>query len=180
MLHRQDSWFSGILPFSGGIVKPGLGWEPCRVSTSTWPAGPNLSVTFPPRCRWTSTASPGRRRPPAGTRSPHAGSRLARVRGDRAAPYDLVLVQIGVGTLASAVVAHYRRLGLAERPALIGVEPTGAACVLQPIEVGRPVMIRAGVDESMVAGLNCGTPHRPAWPFLRDGMEGSSRSGRAP
>jgi diaminopropionate ammonia-lyase len=95
----------------------------------------------------------------------------AQLTARRAAPYDLVLLQIGVGTLASAAVAHYRRAGLAERPALIGVEPTGAACVLHSIEAGRPVMIRAGADASIMAGLNCGTPSSAAWPALRDGME---------
>ncbi len=38
---------------------------------------------------------------------------------------DLVLVQIGVGTLASAVVAHFRAEGRATFPTLVGVEPTG-------------------------------------------------------
>jgi diaminopropionate ammonia-lyase len=86
-------------------------------------------------------------------------------------PPDLVLVQIGVGTLASAVVRHYRRSGLAHRPALVGVEPTGAACALQSIAAGHPVMIEAGADASIMAGLNCGTPSSAAWPLLRGGMD---------
>jgi diaminopropionate ammonia-lyase len=89
----------------------------------------------------------------------------------RAAPPDLVLVQIGVGTLASAVVRHYRQTGLARRPRLVGVEPTGAACALLSIEAGRPVMIHAGADASIMAGLNCGTPSSAAWPLLRDGVD---------
>jgi diaminopropionate ammonia-lyase len=88
-----------------------------------------------------------------------------------APPPDLVLVQIGVGTLASAVVRHYRRAGLRHRPALAGVEPTGAACALLSIEAGHPVMIHAGADASIMAGLNCGTPSSAAWPLLRDGMD---------
>jgi diaminopropionate ammonia-lyase len=91
------------------------------------------------------------------------------VRGE--APFDLVLVQIGVGTLASAVVRHYRRAGLEHRPALVGVEPTGAACALLSIEAGHPVMIPAGADASIMAGLNCGTPSSAAWPLMRDGMD---------
>jgi diaminopropionate ammonia-lyase len=89
----------------------------------------------------------------------------------REPPYDLVLVQIGVGTLASAAIRHYRRAGLSPRPALVGVEPTGAACALLSIEAGRPVMISAGADASIMAGLNCGTPSSAAWPCLRDGVE---------
>jgi diaminopropionate ammonia-lyase len=43
---------------------------------------------------------------------------------------DVVAVQIGVGALASAVTRHYRRPELDDRPRLLGVEPTSAACVL--------------------------------------------------
>ena len=88
-----------------------------------------------------------------------------------APPYDLVLLQIGVGTLASAAIRHFRRTGLAPRPALVGVEPTGAACALRSIEAGQPVLISAGADASIMAGLNCGTPSTAAWPYLRDGVE---------
>lgn len=84
---------------------------------------------------------------------------------------EVVLVQIGVGTLASAVVQHFRRPGLPLRPRLVGVEPTGAACVLRSIEAGAPVMLAAGADASIMAGLNCGAPSSAAWPALRDGME---------
>jgi diaminopropionate ammonia-lyase len=83
---------------------------------------------------------------------------------------DLVLVQIGVGTLASAVVRHWRRVGLARHPLLVGVEPTGAACALRSIEAGHPVMIEAGAHSSIMAGLNCGTPSSAAWPYLRSGI----------
>jgi diaminopropionate ammonia-lyase len=84
---------------------------------------------------------------------------------------DLVLVQIGVGTLASAVVRHWRRAGLTHRPVLIGVEPTGAACALRSVEAGRPVMIEADAQSSIMAGLNCGTPSSAAWPDLLAGVE---------
>jgi len=86
-------------------------------------------------------------------------------------PPDLVLVQIGVGTLASAAVRHFRRDGLDPRPVLVGVEPTGAACALVSIEAGRPVMIEAGAHSSIMAGLNCGTPSSAAWPDLRAGID---------
>lgn len=87
-----------------------------------------------------------------------------------AAP-EVVLVQIGVGTLASAVVRHYRRPDLAAPPLLIGVEPTGAACALRSISAGQPVMLSVGADASIMAGLNCGTPSSAAWPAMRDGMD---------
>ena len=89
----------------------------------------------------------------------------------RQPPYDLVLVQIGVGTLASAVVRHYRREGLTERPAVVGVEPVGAACALRSVQVGSPVMLSVGADASIMAGLNCGTPSSAAWPALLYGID---------
>lgn len=88
-----------------------------------------------------------------------------------AAP-EVVLVQIGVGTLASAVVAHYRRKELDPQPRLVGVEPMGAACALHSIEAGAPVMLEAGADASIMAGLNCGAPSTAAWPAMRSGIDG--------
>jgi diaminopropionate ammonia-lyase len=84
---------------------------------------------------------------------------------------DLVLVQIGVGTLASAVVAHFKAEGRATVPVLVGVEPMGAACALRSIEAGKPVMLHAGADASIMAGLNCGTPSSAAWSALQDGVD---------
>lgn len=86
-------------------------------------------------------------------------------------PPDLVLVQIGVGTLASTVIRHYRRAGLEPRPVLVGVEPTGAACALLSVAAGHPITIPVGADASIMAGLNCGTPSTAAWPLLRAGMD---------
>src|SRR5580692_2833818 len=47
----------------------------------------------------------------------------------------LISVPVGVGSLAQAAVAHYRRSGLphAERPLLLSVEPDTAACVLRSL-----------------------------------------------
>jgi len=86
--------------------------------------------------------------------------------------FDLVMVQIGVGTLAAAAVNHYRAEGRADRPALVGVEPDGAACALESIAVGEPVMLEVGPHSSIMAGLNCGTPSTSAWPLLRAGFDG--------
>lgn len=85
---------------------------------------------------------------------------------------DAVLVQIGVGTLASAVIRHFRARDRSTIPRLLGVEPTGAACALRSIAAGAPVSFDAGAGSSIMAGLNCGTPSTAAWPLLRDGVEG--------
>lgn len=85
---------------------------------------------------------------------------------------DLVLVQIGVGTLASAVIGHFRAEGRTTYPVLVGAEPERAACGLRSVEAGAPVSFEAGAHSSIMAGLNCGTPSTAAFPLMRDGMQG--------
>jgi diaminopropionate ammonia-lyase len=80
---------------------------------------------------------------------------------------DVVAVQMGVGSLAAAVVRHYRRPGVGAR--VIGVEPDAAACVLESVKAGRLVDVAGPFDE-MLGGLNCGRPSLVAWPFLKDGL----------
>jgi diaminopropionate ammonia-lyase len=82
---------------------------------------------------------------------------------------DLVAVQVGVGALAAAVVAHYRRADRAP-PKIIGVEPTRAACALASLEAGKPVTV-PGPHDSIMAGLNCGTPSLVAWLLLARGID---------
>jgi diaminopropionate ammonia-lyase len=80
---------------------------------------------------------------------------------------DVVAVQMGVGSLAAAVVRHYRRPGVGGR--VIGVEQSAAACVLESMRAGRLVDVAGPFDEVM-GGLNCGRPSLVAWPFLKDGL----------
>lgn len=85
-----------------------------------------------------------------------------------ARPPDLVLVQIGVGSLAAAVVRHFA--AAEPRPRLVGVEPRGADCLLRSAKVGRSVTVPAP-HLSCMAGLNCGTPSSLALPVLLEGMD---------
>ncbi|MGW1019981.1 diaminopropionate ammonia-lyase [Streptomyces niveus] len=89
--------------------------------------------------------------------------------GGHAAGPDLVAVPVGVGSLAQAVVTHYRSRPSGQSPALLSVEPEAAACVLESLGLGEPVSVSTG--ETTMAGLNCGTPSSIAWPFLRDGLD---------
>jgi diaminopropionate ammonia-lyase len=83
---------------------------------------------------------------------------------------DVVVAQIGVGSLATAVVRHYRAAGRDSRPRIVGVEPIDAACAYASIRQGQPVVV-PGPHRSMMAGLNCGTLSSPAWPWLRRGLD---------
>jgi diaminopropionate ammonia-lyase len=82
---------------------------------------------------------------------------------------DLVCIPVGVGSLAQAVVTHYRSRPHGSPPALLSVEPLAAACVLESLTADELVSITTG--ETIMAGLNCGTPSSLAWPVLRNGLD---------
>ena len=79
---------------------------------------------------------------------------------------DLMVVPAGVGSLAEAVVRHYRRPGRAH-PSVLVTEPGTAACVLASLTAGRPATVTTA--DTVMAGLNCGTMSSSAWPVLRSG-----------
>ncbi len=90
--------------------------------------------------------------------------------GERAAP-DVVAVPVGVGALAAAVVRHYWSPSFgAQRPRIVGVEPTSAACVLESVAAGELVTLDHPQD-SIMAGLNCATPSLIAWPAVSRGID---------
>ena len=80
----------------------------------------------------------------------------------------LVMAQAGVGSFASAVVAHYGSGD--DRPQFVSIEPDSADCVAASIQEGLPTEA-AGHLDSIMAGLNCGVVSELAWPILRDGLE---------
>jgi diaminopropionate ammonia-lyase len=86
-----------------------------------------------------------------------------------AGPPDLVVIPVGVGSLAQAVVTHYRSRPPATAPALLAVEPQAASWVIESLTRGEPVSVTT--SETIMAGLNCGTPSSTAWPCLRDGLD---------
>jgi diaminopropionate ammonia-lyase len=81
----------------------------------------------------------------------------------------LVVIPAGVGSLAQAGVAHYRSRADSGATSLLTVEPSAAACILASLARGEPGTITTG--ETIMAGLNCGTPSMLAWPYLRDGLD---------
>ncbi|HKH09718.1 MAG TPA: diaminopropionate ammonia-lyase [Rubrobacter sp.] len=82
----------------------------------------------------------------------------------------LVVVQIGVGAFAAAVARHFRSSGVSPRPKILGVEPVGAACALASAEAGGLVHL-PGPHDSIMAGLNCGSPSVVAWPAVSKGVD---------
>jgi len=93
----------------------------------------------------------------------------AEIDGQLPADPDLVVVPVGVGSFAQAVITHYRSRPAGRAPVLMSVEPTAAACVLESLRRGELVGVETG--ETVMAGLNCGTPSSIAWPYLRGGLD---------
>jgi diaminopropionate ammonia-lyase family len=86
-------------------------------------------------------------------------------------PPSAVLLQAGVGALAGAGTLFYWRRG--RRPTLISVEPVDADCLRESIASENGDLRKAtGGQNSIMAGLNCGTPSLLAWPIIKAGMHG--------
>lgn len=83
--------------------------------------------------------------------------------------HTLVVTPMGVGSLAQAVVAHYRSHPNSRSIAILGVEPDTAACI--QVSMRRGVATSVATASTIMDGLNCGTPSFLAWPYLRDGMD---------
>jgi diaminopropionate ammonia-lyase len=84
---------------------------------------------------------------------------------------DVVAVPIGVGSLAAAAVRHLNLPGRSEPwPRIVGVEPVHAACVLESVRAGHLVTLD-GPQDSIMAGLNCGTPSEIAFPVIAAGID---------
>ncbi|MCE7005361.1 pyridoxal-phosphate dependent enzyme [Kibdelosporangium philippinense] len=81
---------------------------------------------------------------------------------------DLVVVPVGAGAFASAVVQHYR--GDGHRPKILTVEPDTAACLQKSLHAGKPVNV-PGPHPSSMAGLNAGDVDAHAWPYLKNGVD---------
>jgi len=81
----------------------------------------------------------------------------------------LVAIPAGVGSLAQAGVTHYRSRCRSGATSLLTVEPGSAACVLASLVRGELGTVATG--ETIMSGLNCGTPSMLAWPYLRDGLD---------
>lgn len=82
---------------------------------------------------------------------------------------DVVTAQMGVGSLAMAVIQHYRGPGRETR--VLGVEPAATDSMLRSLKAGRPVEV-SGPHDSVMAEMNSGVPSLLAWPYLRHGLSG--------
>lgn len=88
-----------------------------------------------------------------------------------AAEPTVVVIPVGVGAFASAAVHHFKpEAGTNTPPTLLGVEPASADCVLESLRAGELVTV-TGPHDSIMVGLNCGTPSEIAWPYVSRGLD---------
>jgi diaminopropionate ammonia-lyase len=80
-----------------------------------------------------------------------------------------VVTPVGVGSLAHAVVTHFRRLPRSDGTQIITVEPTAAACLKTSLEAGEMTSINAMY--TICTGMCCGTVSVDAWPLLKAGVD---------
>jgi len=81
--------------------------------------------------------------------------------------FDLLLVPVGVGSLAAAAARYAARADVR----VLGVEPVAAACLTASLAAGRPTAVMT--PGTSMAGLDCAEVSEAAWPSLRDGVHGT-------
>ena len=83
------------------------------------------------------------------------------------ADVDVLVVPVGVGSLAAAASRHAAAEGLK----VIGVEPVTAACLAASLAAGRPTAVPT--PGTTMAGLDCAEVSPAAWPSLLAGIHGT-------
>jgi diaminopropionate ammonia-lyase len=84
--------------------------------------------------------------------------------------FDFVFLQSGVGTWASSVLAYYRNRYPRCMPKFITVEPLESDSLLASVKAGSLVPT-PGTQQTVMAGLNCGTASLLAWEVLSKGVD---------
>jgi len=83
---------------------------------------------------------------------------------------DFVFMQSGVGTWASCVAAYYHNRYPGKMPKLVTVEPNESDALLESSRQMNLTKTKAG-QQTIMAGLNCGTPSVLAWDILKDAVD---------
>jgi diaminopropionate ammonia-lyase len=78
--------------------------------------------------------------------------------------FDVLLVPVGVGSLAAAAA----RFGASAGVRVVGVEPATAPCLTASLRAGVPTVVPT--PGTTMAGLDCAEVSPAAWPSLRDGV----------
>ncbi|PGH06612.1 diaminopropionate ammonia-lyase [Blastomyces parvus] len=79
----------------------------------------------------------------------------------------MVVTPVGVGSLAQAVVSHFKSPG--HQSTVMAVEPDTAACLHKSLRSGKCVPLET--SRTIMNGLDCGTVSSTAWPILQAGVD---------
>lgn len=85
---------------------------------------------------------------------------------------DIVFLQAGVGSFAGAGVYHFLQSFGKDRPKIVIVEPNEADAILYSFQQNA-LSTSQGNSETIMAGLNCGTPSLGIWDLLKNGVDAS-------
>lgn len=84
-------------------------------------------------------------------------------------PPTHIIVPVGVGSLAEAVVNYWKAYG--KKTKIIAVEPATAACLYESLSRGASMAIET--KHTIMTGMNCGTVSNNAWAILQAGIDAS-------
>lgn len=82
-------------------------------------------------------------------------------------PPTHIFLQTGVGGMAAAVAAFFKRRFGPDRPYIILADPDQSACWVESIRAGEPTAVHGDLD-TIMAGLACGEISLIAWDILRE------------
>lgn len=80
-------------------------------------------------------------------------------------PPTHVFVQAGVGGIAAAIAGHLALVYGENRPIFVVVDPARAACIVESVRAGQPVVVAEG-EPTVMAMLECYEPSLVAWRIL--------------
>ena len=83
------------------------------------------------------------------------------------APPTHIFLQTGVGGMAAAIAAFFKRRFGNKRPLMILADPDQSACWVESIRNGAPTAVHGDLD-TLMAGLACGEVSLLAWDILKD------------
>ena len=82
-------------------------------------------------------------------------------------PPTHIFLQTGVGGMAAAIAAFFKRRFGKKRPLIILTDPDQSACWLESIRNGAPTAVHGDLA-TLMAGLACGEVSMLAWDILKD------------
>lgn len=80
---------------------------------------------------------------------------------------DAIFLQSGVGSWAASTLLYLKKIHKFRRTKMIIVEPYESDCLLESAKHGKISTTRKSQD-TIMAGLNCGTPSEYAWRIIND------------